>query len=742
MLNNCRNVLCVSLLLTSTGYACGPDFPETVFDRRADVMKELPSSGFYFEAARLLPRDKDNFGTQNGGAETDENGLSALEKVGLSAEQIKLLLAMQLADTSNAMSAGEGLPKDVQLYKAGARSFHAGDLDAAANYFRAVMALPEAERSLRSTWASFMLGRLAAIDGDDAQALEKFVQVRALANSGFADAAGLAVESFGEQARLTLHSADLKQFHQSLSLYAQQAAHGHAGGAASLLFIARDLVSRWKTLDPLWLNDPLVRQLLAAYAFTRSGEFGVNYSASSAENGEALPVSQGAAKSAKDVLMVLAQGSKSAFPGSDRLAASAYNEGQFELADRLSAMGDEPLDHWVQAKLALRANKPVDAAKHFAAASKAFPQQQIWTTQNGERSEYGSPNEEINPRCRVQAEAAVLALSRADYVAAMEQLFAASPAFWSDAAFVAERVLTTAELRQFVDKNVPPHVLPEVKMPRNDEDYDNKSTWTGIDDSIDAVGPATTLRVLLARRMLRDGLGSEALVYFDLPERRAKAKEYLAALARGLRGDDLDRAEGLLAAAKIARADGMEILGMEGDPDFAVWDGNYGAAQFEYDENGQEIAVKPHDLDLGLAYVGIDEASRVRASAAVPLERYHYRYLASTLAQRAADLLPRYSQAFAVSLCRAAHYVQFTAPADARKIYQRYLREGPYVAWGGQFAQKCPEPDFGKLKNQIHERKMRHYKWLLKRYAPIAAGAIVLLVAGFWLVRRRRVGKA
>jgi hypothetical protein len=90
---------------------------------------------------------------------------------------------------------------------------------------------------------------------------EPFARVREEARAGGADAAGLAVASFGEEARIAL---DQGRVPDAIALYAQQARYGSGSGATSLLLVARQLAEdgRWRR----FVGDPLTRDLLVLYA--------------------------------------------------------------------------------------------------------------------------------------------------------------------------------------------------------------------------------------------------------------------------------------------------------------------------------------------------------------------------------------------------------------------------------------------------------------------------------------------
>jgi len=275
-------------------------------------------------------------------------------------------------------------------------------------------------------------------------------------------------------------------------------------------------------------------------------------------------------------------------------------------------------------------------------------------------------------------------------------------------------VLTTDELKNFVDAKVP----AISRAPKETSSFGQASD------------PAKMLRDLLARRLMRDGRYGEALPYFGDVNVRAGAKVYADAL-HDASSDwwDIDRARAYYTAAALARASGMEMMGTEGAPDYENVGGDYDCCIGQDDPKGP--------------YVTAGEQARAKASTAAPNLRYHYRYVAVDEANRAADLLPPRSQAYAAVLCKATAWMFETSEVSrAHALYMRYVKNGAHVAWGRQFGQKCPEPDFARavaLKRTLVYRHWRHYasvhRWWL-------AGVLLIFVAAgaFGAVRAHQRG--
>lgn len=705
--------------LATPALACGPDFPMTLLDQRGTVMGLLPEGVFDFEAARLVPKPADALVPVEWSYWDETAELRAkAEAEGLPAGAAEAIAAMRAAgNVDEALGLAGTLPRDVALYTAGALAFGQGDHETALEYFREVSALPAAERTHRGLWASYMEGRVLALSGDVVGGVEAFERTRTLAREGAADPLGLAVASYGEQARMLREAGDVAG---AVRLYAEQAAYGSGSGRNSLLFVARAVVQDPAQVDAL-LADATGTRLLLAYLYTRYNEL------IEPDPENEYPSFNAPADGPRALALLDRISQAPSVPDPDRLAAVAYRAGRFEQAGRLAAQASTPLAAWVRAKLALRAGELDQAAQAYAEAAKGFPADEDWGQIRLEGEEWGST--ELKPRCRVQGEAGTLALSRGDYVQALELLFAAADQYWTDAAYIAERVVSVEELKTFVDRVAPKPVAAEARDASAEDD--EGGVWH-------ETPPANQLRALLARRLMREERFDVAAAYFDDAATREQAERYIAARKATNAWTRVAQARAWFEAAEVARWHGMEIMGFEGDPDYFIWGGSFDLnSPITWDENYNAIENPRSDLKIEGPWTSDDERARVAASRAQPLERFHYRMVAAAHAGKAADVLPPRSQAFAAVLCEATRWLIDRQPEDAQGIYKRYLREGPFVPWGASFGRECPAPDFAKVEREIRDG------WLRKigRWA-VYLGPISLLLLGLYAWRRRRRGSA
>ncbi|PZX01801.1 hypothetical protein DFS28_101146 [Pseudomonas sp. 478] len=693
-----RHLLCLSLSLPlGSALACGPDFPMRLLDNRGQSLAELPEGNFRFEISRLghavaglknVTETVYNMEAPDYAEQRDK-----AEQSGLTAEQQTLVKQLRsLTDTHEVESQGASLPAELTLYLAGAVAFNAGDHGLAAEYFQKVLALPADQRALRSTWAAYSSGRALfamsaeADAGPDllAQSRKAFEQTRQLTIDGFSDPLELGVASLGEEARVARTAGD---WNRAIELYAMQNLQGSAVGYTSLKLLVADLAALPEDQLAVLLKGKPVQQLVTASLISRLGwSFGDQ------------PPNE------LKLIKLLQNSTRGSLDNADRLAAVNYQQGDYDSAKAfLEHAGDGGLAWWLRAKLAVRDGDKNAAAAAYAKAAQAFPQNESW----GERRTPDWDFETLQPKCRVEGERAILALQRGDYLQAFDQLYRSKEIYWFDAATVAERVLTVDELKQYVDTQVP------APPPLTQQDRDNYVQ----------LPVAAKLRNLLGRRLLREERYDEAPAYFDNVELQHKATWY-----GQLRHDaeskwwPTKRAFAYYHAATLARFDGMELLGYELSPDYATFGGNYSL-------ESAELKVGP--------LIAEGEVQRQQATVAQPDERFHYRFVATALASKAADHLPHSSQAFAAVLCEASSWG--TSLQEQSAFYRRYVEEGPYVVWAGDFGHQCQQPDFQNVDKRYVTQVTDAVRAQLRPYkTPLQFGGVIAVTAAALLLINRR----
>ncbi len=551
-----------------------------------------------------------------------------------------------------------------------------------------------------------MLGRLYGRKGEIGEASKSFALTRELVNNGAPDPLGLGVASFGEEARLHLKRAQALQKVEKMSakqrrendheiiaavrLYAKQAAHGSTIGIDSL----REVIDEVLGYDSDGaICDPIVQRLLVTRTL----------------NADTLPDSDRTPSTSQisGLVRSVQKCGSSNLIDADRLAAIAYRDGDYQLAHTLATQMTTPLAMWVQARLQMQKGDVGEAAKYYAAASKAFPP-------SGDASEADQRAQAL-----LVGENGVLTLSRGEYVDALEQLYPYAATFWGDVAYIAERVLTVDELKTFVDTHRNTQFNPSVSLD-NLALIPDKPTDSTPGDSENDSHPADWLPNLLARRLVRAGRYREALNYVPAlevksstaaaisspaamptvsasttapfavtvgqtqfipesvvatkPKRQKHWHKHLVresifevpedAIAEYIQGlndantarSNVDRARGWYRAAMLAGnfKAGNKIMGTEGEPDYYM-------QPYIGEGTGQR---ELHDDDR---FVTDGERRRFKASAPKPNLRYHYIFVGADEAIRAAALLPPRSQAFAAVLCHATSWMTDgeSCPANA-----------------------------------------------------------------------------
>jgi hypothetical protein len=634
-----------AFLATALAIACGPELTPWILGADRNTLQG-PIAFYYEEVRKLAPagvqsyEPGDNYAAANWTAEADRADLErALQGVPAAQRQAALQRLSTLRDAlathrnpifvdeyetppeppSESLGVPDGLPGEFADYLRGALLYHRQRYPEAAAAFERLLARPGKERRYRSTWAAFMLGKIH-LRGDRGRAVEWFQRTRKLAQDGFVDSLDLADDSYGWEARA---ERDRGRFDKALALYMGRARDGDASAAASIRMAGRSALEAGRTTgDNTALvavaKDPDAREAMTVFVLSPPTPFLL-------EETDADAAAWLAAVKAAGVKKVEA---------ADRLAWAAYLAGDFESAGQwLDKAPDTPQTAWVRAQLLLRDGKLSEARPLLEKAAAVPPTP----------DDFGFGPLEVGPyatRERVRAEQAVVRLTQKEYVPALD-LFMTN-GYWSDAAYVAERVLTADELKSYVDK------LPK-------ETKDEEPGW----------GTFTTssLRHLLGRRLVREGRMAEAAPYFPeehKPQLQALVSELKKAGDAKLSG--ADRAHAGFRAACLTRKSGLDLLATEGEPDWAEDGADYDLGSLA-DRRKEQTVFKPSE----------DELARAERHKAQPNQRYHYRYRAANLAWDAAQLLPSGDEKAGI-LATAGNWIEKEDPKAADRFYKALVR--------------------------------------------------------------------
>lgn len=719
-------VILISITISIDSYACGPDFPgrhlfqsQISLYEKATITLQRIISNIYKKPPAFKPyREIDQYLRWN--IETD----------GLSSAEIQTLLNMRnQADADDAYNLGVTLPEEIRAYTAGAVAFQGEDLPFAIGYFQKVLALPKREKIKREVWATYMLGRAEFNINNDQSAANYFQMVRELVATGAEDPLGLAQASLGDEAAIYLRS---KQISRAVDLYFQQASHSSPEALLSLQLVAKEIAENKNYLGNSF-NDLLIRSLVIYYSNI--------YNWPKTSNDESNLDNPGnGSKHNNKFDMAFVEKFVSSFEqknpmspiGASWLAGAIYNQGWFDLAERLINVEKSPMSLWIAAKLAVRRGDRDRAALLYHEA--------IDFLKKGEEIDRGI-------LCGVRAELGSLYVSRNDYILALKIFFNLSQEawngnrwssdYWIDVAYISEMILTVDELKDFVSENIPESAIDAMESGSN-----------ALNSS-----PATELRHLLGRRLLRSARFSEAPTYFDDIILKAKAQSFvnMRSLLNVFWLDNISKSHLLSELAKLSRNDGMALLAYELHPDYAIYDGDYednmGKDSIYYVEktpkNKSAASHDGHDDNSSNSNrykvpVSADERKRITQNNPETHIRFHYRLEAGNYLSHAADLLPPRSQAFAAVLCKAYAYIRYKYPEKALPFYQRYVKEGAFVPWAELFGSQCPEPDFSSARRLAVKQNL---KLLYKNVKPYQSFFLIFLITSLLAIYRKRILK-
>jgi hypothetical protein len=569
-----------------------------------------------------------------------------------------------------------GLPPEFADHWRASVARYAGGTNDARTAWRLLLGRPAADRRYKSTWAAYLLGRSWELE-NPAEAIRYYRQVREFAADGFADPIGLAVASIGWEARLCLRQ---KNYGDAFELYLNQLAAGDSSAYVSLRFTAADALGDGHArLDKLAAN-PRCRKVITAYLISRGyclepiGKDGVGTSALIALACRTGFLTNAAmslhSTKAPGVLWLEAVESAGIrdVESAEQFALAAYQCGRMEMATRwIKRSKSTPLAQWLQAKLELRDGKLDTAAELLAGVSR-----QSSCESGGPNLAFCSPfidslnvcsqnrwNQQT-PGQQILGELGALRLARGEYTESLDCLLRAG--FWSDAAYVAERVLTIKELKAYVDLDWP--------LAGNSPDTAARSNSS---PASEVASMRRDIRYLLGRRMMRCQRGPEALPYYPT-DVQPDLDRYLecSRLGHDINLPAERRAAALWEAARLANSRGMEMLGTEVEPDWAVFGGNY----------TQVFSLMDRATNGWVVSATADELRRAREHSPDPDERFHYRRIAVALAWEAAKMMPDNSDETARVLCIAGTWIKYRDPKAADVFYKSLVRRCRKTAIG------------------------------------------------------------
>lgn len=540
------------------------------------------------------------------------------------------------------MAVPAGLPGEFADYEKGAVAYHLGNMDEARAAWEKLLARPAGERRYRTTWAAFMIAR-SRVESDPAAAVKGFAKTRELAGQGFADPLGLAAASLGWEARAERNRG---RYDVALKIYAEQTATGDKRALESLRRTARSALESPEAARVV-ARSAEARPVVTAYVLSDWSR--VDY------DGPLDPTR------ARAWLAALQAEKITKVEHADRLAWAAYRAGDFAAASEWLKRADAsaPMARWIRAKLLMRDGQLAEAEALLAQAAPALEE-----NPGGDEDAWLLYESEVQPagRPRALGELGAVRLARKEYAPALDALIRGG--YWTDAAYVAERVLTIEELKAYVDQEWPRSLRFTAGHEPVDEGWD--LIYAGLALPV-AEDVSWRVRDLLGRRLVRAGRHAEALPYL-LEELQPTVEGLAAALAAGKDAARPagERAESLFEAACTTRHFGMEIQGTELEPDWALESGTYDVGSFVTSRSDPETHARLGPTD--------DEKKRAEKSRAEPFQRFHYRFRAADLAWEAASLLPDGTPEKARMLALAGSWIKNRDPKAADRFYRALVR--------------------------------------------------------------------
>ena len=518
------------------------------------------------------------------------------------------------------------LPPEFAEYLRGAIVWHNQCHEAAIPHFQAVLELPASERYYRSTWAAFMLGKVYAEVAPEV-ASYWFEETRSLAAAGFSDTLQLADASLFWQAWA---EAKAGEFVDSIHHFAE---------AGDLPELAR--LFSGNEVDPAIAEDPLCRQIVTASVLASRKAYGAEKWLRAIEKLHETPP----------------------LPDGGRLAWTFYRGGAMDLAARCAALAEpgDPYAIWTRGRLALYHGELEEGARLLARAAEALP--------HGGRVHFQRSDTDSASHV-AWSDAAMACLMQGNYTGALTNFLQAD--HWSDAAFLAERVLTRDELTQYLAGNAGSAALDKPSGMLRVYGLPEPSNETG-------------LRFILARRLARAGAWAAAAPLYPQGERtRPFIHPYTrevypgdffqtqaAQIAEALRIAAADatpsreRAQAYLDAAKRIREYGLELMGTELGPDWRVEWGGLDPEHFNLPESMLPEVMNP------------ELSRRIARSAVEPDKRFHYRYIAADYMWQAARLLPDNDPLTAEALYLGGTWLAKRDPEAADRFYKALVRRNP-----------------------------------------------------------------
>lgn len=594
------------------------------------------------------------------------------------------------------------LPEDMRLYLQGA----AAHLDAkdsvaddpfktACDFWRQLLALPAEKRANRSTWAAWMLFRTTSYEEQG----RWLAETRRLARAGFKDCLHLGIEAAYILGR---ESSDYAEASEVKAAEWKRAAMLRAPLGLSH---AEDRLRHDRRLLMDWSED-FAREVVADPFLRRVQMLQLIESMESLGGwSTGQPQKPLLDDNLQNWLASFEKAGVTDQQESVLLAWITYNAARFDEARRWLALApaEDVNALALRGKLATMRGNRHEAQQALSRMATKLPTpepeaRRSWEdAQSNEWYPLSSANYADVRTHKLLADCGVAQVARNDFAGALQTFLRTD--YWSDAAYIAERLLSVDELltlsysgkiRPLKKMNVPD------KEPRTGPlSVGFLQTKYGVWRELEEIDRFT---YLVARRLAREGLIKEAckllppdleraLLRFDAERRRSKDVRLPAA----------ERGRALWTAAQIERSLGMELFGYEDAPDFTLCSGVFALESLPKMRQQKQWLSRwgeaPESPEQALNFKPVlpataDELWSLRHYSPPTERRFHYRYVAADLAWRAAGLMPDDQEETAHVLATAGDWLKNRDNKSADRFYKALVNRNPSVPLAQEADQK------------------------------------------------------
>ncbi len=534
-------------------FACGPDFPNTWFFKEyesggggylyANFAKELelmrleakaewnkPESHLHSLARLAPPRPKRSM------RDAEKMDFLRLVPGGNAEAYLKLAFDEARAGKAPDWSAVPDLPEQLRLFLRGWEIVRSSDPEK-------TVAAPEEWLKLandpqnapdRTVWACYMLGNLAASQGDEAGRRKWHELCRKRVREGYSDSAGLGFATLKQELR------GRKKDGRVLAALYRYYLEPDIRNLEELYYVVKQEIAAYEA----WAEIPELRELYAAFWMTSVGYY------------------------VKPEFLDRVEKKNIKLTNSARMAYLAWQAGKPELCERwLKQISKEDvLSDWLYANLARMRGDRDTELRYLRSWVKRIDESGVrFVSTNpaeegaslGFESRFEQPPQETGRAFSAERKSVMLRIGgiqveKGDLEQALFCFLKANSAL--DAAQVAEHMMTTEDLLRYV------------------------SAFSATRFRTLKPEQFKVLEDIVTRRLIREGRFEEALTILRPTSLRASLlRLYLSELGESLNpslSPDL-RGLHLYNAARVMYWKGMELQGAVTSPDFAFFDGNY-----------------------------------------------------------------------------------------------------------------------------------------------------------------------